>query len=68
MPRHSDALDAATGRTVRFLIAAAGIDQLLDIGSGLPNVGNVRKVAQAISPAARVVHVDRATTNAAAGG
>jgi SAM-dependent methyltransferase len=49
---------AFLGRAVRFLTAEAGIDQFLDIGSGLPNVGNVHEVAQAINPAARVVYAD----------
>jgi hypothetical protein len=49
---------AFLGRAVRFLAAEAGIDQFLDIGSGLPNVGNVHEVAQAINPAARVVFAD----------
>ncbi|WP_344471840.1 SAM-dependent methyltransferase [Nonomuraea monospora] len=41
------------GRAVRFL-AASGIDQFLDIGTGLPARGNVHEVA----PSARVVYVD----------
>jgi hypothetical protein len=49
---------AFLGRAVRFLAAEAGVDQFLDIGSGLPNVGNVHEVAQAINPAAHVVYVD----------
>ncbi len=44
-------------RAVTFL-AQTGIDQFLDIGSGLPTAGNVHTVAQAISPEARVVYVD----------
>jgi hypothetical protein len=48
---------AFLGRAVRHL-AEAGIDQFLDIGSGLPNVGNVHEVAQAINPAAHVVYAD----------
>src|SRR4051794_2379561 len=32
-------------RAVRFLVAQ-GIDQFLDIGSGIPTVGNVHEVAQ----------------------
>lgn len=49
---------AFLGRAVRFLTVEAAIDQFLDIGSGLPNIGNVHEVAQAINPAARVVYVD----------
>ena len=49
---------AFMGRAVRYLSAEAGISQFLDIGSGLPNVGNVHEVAQAADPAARVVYAD----------
>ena len=44
-------------RAVRFLVAQ-GIEQFLDIGSGIPTVGNVHEVAQADNPNARVVYVD----------
>ena len=49
---------AFLGRAVRYLAQEAGITQFLDIGSGLPGVGNVHEVAQAVNPAARVVYVD----------
>jgi hypothetical protein len=45
------------GRAVRFC-AEQGIRQFLDIGSGVPTVGNVHEVAHAIDPAIRVVYVD----------
>jgi hypothetical protein len=48
---------AFLGRTVRFL-AAGGIRQFLDIGSGIPTVGNVHEVAQQADPSARVAYVD----------
>ncbi|MGK3206669.1 SAM-dependent methyltransferase [Amycolatopsis sp. MEPSY49] len=44
-------------RAVRFG-AEQGIRQFLDIGSGMPTVGHVHEVVQAIDPAARVVYVD----------
>lgn len=44
-------------RAVRVLVAE-GIEQFLDIGSGIPTVGNVHEVAQAANPAIRVVYVD----------
>lgn len=44
-------------RVVRFL-AGQGIEQFLDLGSGIPTVGNVHQVAQAANPAARVAYVD----------
>jgi hypothetical protein len=45
-------------RVVRFLAAEAGIDQFLDIGSGLPTQGNVSEVAHESNPEAHVVYVD----------
>jgi hypothetical protein len=44
-------------RVVRYLVGQ-GIDQFLDLGSGIPTVGNVHEVAQAANPAARVLYVD----------
>src|SRR5437763_2583941 len=44
-------------RAVRFMIAGGG-DQFLDLGSGIPTVGNVHEIAQQANPAARVVYVD----------
>ena len=44
-------------RVVLFLVAA-GVDQFLDLGSGIPTVGNVHEVAQAANPLARIVYVD----------
>jgi len=44
-------------RAVTFLVEE-GIDQFLDIGSGIPTGGNVHEVAQRANPAARVVYVD----------
>ena len=49
---------AFLGRAVRYLAGEAGITQFLDLGSGLPGVGNVHEVAQAVQPGARVVYVD----------
>lgn len=45
-------------RVVRFLAADAGIDQFLDIGSGLPTQANVSEVAHEINPKAHIVYVD----------
>lgn len=45
------------GRAVH-LLAASGIRQLLDIGSGIPTQGNVHEIAQAAAPGARVVYAD----------
>lgn len=49
---------AFLGRAIRFM-AAEGIRQFLDIGSGIPTVGNVHEITQAIAPECRVVYVDR---------
>jgi hypothetical protein len=48
---------AFLGRAVRFL-AASGIRQFLDIGSGIPTERNVHEVAQEAAPGARVAYVD----------
>jgi hypothetical protein len=45
-------------RAARFLAAEAGIDQFLDIGTGIPTSPNLHEIVQAINPAARVVYVD----------
>jgi hypothetical protein len=44
-------------RAVRF-VTAQGIDQFLDLGSGVPTVGNVHEIAQQANPQAHVVYVD----------
>ena len=44
-----------------------GIDQFLDLGSGIPTVGNVHAVARALDPAVRVVYVDHEPVAAAHG-
>jgi S-adenosyl methyltransferase len=44
-------------RAVEFLVDA-GVRQFLDLGSGIPTVGNVHEVAQRLAPDTRVVYVD----------
>ncbi|GAB1508873.1 SAM-dependent methyltransferase [Actinophytocola sp. KF-1] len=44
-------------RAVLFMIEQ-GIRQFLDLGSGIPTVGNVHEIARAAVPDARVVYVD----------
>src|SRR5215469_9581525 len=39
-------------------IAQQGVRQFVDIGSGLPTVGNTHEVAQKVHPEAHVVYVD----------
>lgn len=38
--------------------ARQGIDQFLDLGSGIPTVGHVHEIARRVQPDARVVYVD----------
>lgn len=45
-------------RAVRYLAGEAGIDQFLDLGSGIPTAGNVHEVARRVTPSARVAYVD----------
>jgi len=44
-------------RAVTFL-AEQGVDQFLDLGSGIPTEGNVHEIARAVRPGARTVYVD----------
>lgn len=46
-------------RGVRYLVRVAGIDQILDIGCGLPTAMNTHEAAQEIDPGTRVVYVDK---------
>jgi hypothetical protein len=39
-------------------VAELGVDQFLDLGSGIPTEGNVHEVAREVNPDARVVYVD----------
>src|SRR5699024_420598 len=45
------------GRGVQYM-AKQGISQFLDLGSGVPTVGNVHEVADGINPNRRCVYVD----------
>jgi SAM-dependent methyltransferase len=45
-------------RRIVNLLVEQGIDQFLEIGSGIPTMGHVHEVAQAANPAAHVVYVD----------
>ncbi|GAA2781155.1 SAM-dependent methyltransferase [Saccharopolyspora taberi] len=48
---------AFLNRAVEYMMSQ-GIDQFLDLGSGIPTAGNVHEVAQRTNPDARVVYVD----------
>jgi hypothetical protein len=45
-------------RVVRYLVCEADIRQIVDIGAGLPTVGNTHEIALDTSPETRVVYVD----------
>ncbi len=45
-------------RVVRYLSGQVGVDQFLDIGAGLPTVGNTHEIAQQHNPTATVVYAD----------
>ncbi len=45
-------------RVVRFMVSS-GIRQFLDLGSGIPTVGNVHEIAQQADPECRIVYVDK---------
>jgi hypothetical protein len=45
-------------RAVRYLAGEVGIQQFLDVGTGLPTADNTHEVAQQINPYARIVYVD----------
>jgi hypothetical protein len=56
-PLYARANRAFLTNAVRFCVRN-GITQFLDIGSGIPTVGNVHEVARHADPQARVVYVD----------
>ena len=61
LPNLQDAIRANRaflGRVVHHLAADCGVTQFLDLGSGVPTVGNVHEVARYINPDAKVVYVD----------
>ena len=45
-------------RRVVLHMIEQGVRQFLDLGSGIPTVGNVHEIAQAADPSARVVYVE----------
>jgi SAM-dependent methyltransferase len=57
LPQIMQANRAFLRRAVRFAVRQ-GITQFLDIGSGIPTVGNSHEIAQQLDPQARVVYVD----------
>ncbi|PRY33731.1 SAM-dependent methyltransferase [Umezawaea tangerina] len=51
-------LNRAYLRRVVIELAGLGVRQFLDLGSGIPTVGNVHEVAHEADPSCRVVYVD----------
>jgi len=45
-------------RSCRFLAMQAGVDQFLDLGSGLPTAENTHQVVQRVNPEAKILYVD----------
>jgi hypothetical protein len=52
------AVRAFQRRVLRYLVTEAGVRQFLDIGTGLPLVGNTHEVAQSFVPECRIAYVD----------
>jgi hypothetical protein len=46
------------GQATRYLAGEAGVRQFLDIGTGIPTMGNVHEVAQEVAPDSRIVCAD----------
>jgi hypothetical protein len=46
------------GRAARWMATTQGIEQFIDIGSGLPTQSNTHQVLHAVNPSARVAYVD----------
>src|SRR5919197_2688282 len=51
-------LNRAFLRRVVLFMMENGVRQFLDLGSGIPTVGNVHEIAQQADPGTRVVYVD----------
>jgi predicted ribosome-associated RNA-binding protein Tma20 len=60
LPEFRQVAQANRGFLVRAVheLAGRGIDQFIDIGTGIPTSPNVHEVAQRVNPQARVVYVD----------
>lgn len=57
-PLRAQASRSFLRRAVRHLVEHAGMRQFLDIGAGIPTVGNAHEIAQRYAPGSRVVYVD----------
>ncbi|MFB9908551.1 SAM-dependent methyltransferase [Allokutzneria oryzae] len=61
MPGIRDAtrLNRSFLRRAALHMVSSGVRQFLDVGSGIPTVGNLHEIVQAADPECRVVYVDR---------
>lgn len=57
LPQIARANRAFLRRAVTFL-AERGVDQFLDLGSGIPTAGHVHEIVTALNPSARTAYVD----------
>src|SRR4051794_19102123 len=57
LPSIMQANRAFLRRAVSY-VASLGVDQFIDIGSGIPTVGNVHEVVHHVNADARVIYVD----------
>jgi SAM-dependent methyltransferase len=57
LPQIARGLRGFLRRAVTFLVEQ-GVDQFLDLGSGIPTAGNVHEIVSALNPRARVAYVD----------
>ncbi|WP_018684999.1 SAM-dependent methyltransferase [Actinokineospora enzanensis] len=46
------------GRVLRLLVTQCGVDQFLDLGSGLPGLDNTHQIVQRNNPEAKVCYID----------
>lgn len=58
LPAWARANRAFLRHVVGELVGRYGVRQFLDLGSGVPTVGNVHEIAQAAAPEATVVYID----------
>ncbi|MDI2031432.1 SAM-dependent methyltransferase [Saccharopolyspora sp. TS4A08] len=58
LPVHMRANREFMHRAGRYLATECGIDQFLDIGTGIPTRPNLHEVVQAVEPDARIVYTD----------
>jgi hypothetical protein len=58
LPVHMRANREFMHRAARYLATECGIDQFLDIGTGIPTPPNLHEVVQEVRPEARIVYTD----------